>query len=295
LADECLAAAEAADDPLVIARALYIHGMARVDLEPEAAEASYRESLAICERLGDDIGIATASNDLGELARGRRALDEAEVHYTRALEKWRAMGDKNGVGRGAHNLAHAARDLGDVARAAELMRESLAAATEIDDRNERGAALAGLAVVAAERSPSAGAATLHGAAEAELARAGVVLDPIDDEPFERAGEALTAALGEQRALEARARGRRLGPEEIDRLVARVLAGDEAAALADSVLSPREREVVRYLAAGMTNAEIAGRLVLSEHTVHRHVANILGKLGARSRAAAAVTAAERGLL
>ena len=53
--------------------------------------------------------------------------------------------------------------------------------------------------------------------------------------------------------------------------------------------------MRFLAAGMTNAEIAERLVLSEHTVHRHVANILVKLGARSRAAAAVTAAERGLL
>ena len=62
-----------------------------------------------------------------------------------------------------------------------------------------------------------------------------------------------------------------------------------------MLSRREREVVRLLAAGLTNAEIAGRLVLSEHTVHRHVANILVKLGARSRAAAAVTAAERGLL
>jgi DNA-binding NarL/FixJ family response regulator len=55
------------------------------------------------------------------------------------------------------------------------------------------------------------------------------------------------------------------------------------------------EVVGLLAAGLTNAEIAGRLVLSERTVHRHVANILDKLGARSRAAAAVTPAERGLL
>ena len=75
----------------------------------------------------------------------------------------------------------------------------------------------------------------------------------------------------------------------------MLAGDAAPAPADSALSAREREVVRFLAAGMTNAEIASRLVLSEHTVHRHVANILVKLGARSRAAAAVTAAERGLL
>jgi predicted ATPase/DNA-binding CsgD family transcriptional regulator len=293
LADECFAAAEAADDPLVMARALYIRGMARVDLEPAAAEASYRESLAICERLGDDVGIATASNDLGEIARGRHALDEAQEHYTRALEKWRAMGDKNGVGRGAHNLAHAARDLGDHARAAELMRESLSAATEIDDRNERGAALAGLAVVAAERSPSAGAATLHGAAEAELARAGVVLDPIDDEPFVRAHALLHATLGERRMQEARERGQRLDPRAIDRLVERLFGDHQQDA--DDVLSRREREVVRCVAEGLTNAEIASRLVLSEHTVHRHVANILAKLGVKSRAAAAVAAAERDLL
>jgi predicted ATPase/DNA-binding CsgD family transcriptional regulator len=293
LADECLAAAEVADDPLVMARALYVRGMARVDVEPAAAEASYRESLAICERLGDDVGIATASNDLGELARGRGALDEASVHYTRALGKWRAMGDKNGVGRGAHNLAHTARDLGDLARAAELMRESLAAATEIDDRNERGAALAGLAVVAAERRPSAGAATLHGAAEAELARAGVVLDPIDDEPFVRAHALLHATLGERRMQEARERGQRLDPLAIDRLVERLLGDPQPAA--DDVLSRREREVVRCVAEGLTNAEIASRLVLSEHTVHRHVANILAKLGVKSRAAAAVAAAERDLL
>jgi DNA-binding CsgD family transcriptional regulator len=67
-------------------------------------------------------------------------------------------------------------------------------------------------------------------------------------------------------------------------VERALAGEDAPAPADGVLSQREREVVRFLAAGLTNAEIAGRLVLSEHTVHRHVANILVKLGARSRAA-----------
>jgi DNA-binding NarL/FixJ family response regulator len=125
--------------------------------------------------------------------------------------------------------------------------------------------------------------------------AGVVLDPIDAAPFARAGALLQATVGEQRALEARARGRELDREQIDRLADRLLAGKEGVAPPGSVLSRREREVVRLVAAGMTNAEIASRLILSEHTVHRHVANILVKLGARSRAAAAVTAAERGLL
>ena len=62
-----------------------------------------------------------------------------------------------------------------------------------------------------------------------------------------------------------------------------------------MLTRRELEVVRLIAAGLTNAEIAERLVVSEHTVHRHVSNILGKLGVPSRAAAASLAARRGLL
>jgi LuxR family transcriptional regulator, maltose regulon positive regulatory protein len=61
------------------------------------------------------------------------------------------------------------------------------------------------------------------------------------------------------------------------------------------LSAREREVLRLVAQGRTNAEIAAALVLSEHTVHRHVANILARLGSPSRAAAVARAAELGLL
>jgi DNA-binding NarL/FixJ family response regulator len=60
------------------------------------------------------------------------------------------------------------------------------------------------------------------------------------------------------------------------------------------LSPREREVLGLLAEGLTNREIAERLVLSEHTVHRHVSHVLGKLGVPSRAAAAAQAVRAGL-
>ena len=62
---------------------------------------------------------------------------------------------------------------------------------------------------------------------------------------------------------------------------------------DSPLSLRETEVLRLVAAGMTNREIASSLVLSEHTVHRHVANVLRKLGQSSRAAAAASATRAG--
>jgi LuxR family maltose regulon positive regulatory protein len=60
------------------------------------------------------------------------------------------------------------------------------------------------------------------------------------------------------------------------------------------LSKRELEVLGLVAEGLTNHDIAQRLVLSEHTVNRHVANILRKLGFSSRAAAASLAGRHGL-
>ena len=61
------------------------------------------------------------------------------------------------------------------------------------------------------------------------------------------------------------------------------------------LTTRERDVLQLVSQGMGNHEIAATLVLSEHTVHRHVANILTKLGQTSRAGAASYAIRAGLL
>jgi pimeloyl-ACP methyl ester carboxylesterase/DNA-binding CsgD family transcriptional regulator len=61
------------------------------------------------------------------------------------------------------------------------------------------------------------------------------------------------------------------------------------------LSAREREVLALVAQGLSDTQIAERLVISPHTVHRHVANILAKLGLPTRAAAAARAARTGLL
>jgi pimeloyl-ACP methyl ester carboxylesterase/DNA-binding CsgD family transcriptional regulator len=73
-----------------------------------------------------------------------------------------------------------------------------------------------------------------------------------------------------------------------------LRGDEPVVSAGS-LSAREREVLRLVGAGLSEAEIAAQLVLSPHTVHRHVANIRTKLGQPSRAAAVAYAARAGLI
>ena len=61
------------------------------------------------------------------------------------------------------------------------------------------------------------------------------------------------------------------------------------------LTQREIEILRLVAEGLNNQTIAERLFVSDHTVHRHLANILNKLGVATRAAAVAQAARRGLL
>ncbi|WP_371406520.1 LuxR C-terminal-related transcriptional regulator [Kribbella sp. NBC_00662] len=78
------------------------------------------------------------------------------------------------------------------------------------------------------------------------------------------------------------------PDEVEVLVALGLVGPP-------VLSARQLDVLRLIADGLGDREIAGQLVISEHTVHRHVANIFARLDCSTRAAAVSRAAGLGLL
>ena len=90
------------------------------------------------------------------------------------------------------------------------------------------------------------------------------------------------------AVRAVARGKTyIDPSVSDQMMRAAAPRDE--------LTPREREVLRRLALGLSNREIAGALCISEETVKTHVGSVLGKLQVENRAQAIVQALKRGLV
>jgi DNA-binding NarL/FixJ family response regulator len=121
-------------------------------------------------------------------------------------------------------------------------------------------------------------------------RSGAIGYLLKDAPTEKLYEAVRAAARGESFLQ---------PSVAARLVAEFTRLSEQtptwARELEEPLSPREREILRLLANGATNREIAAQLVLAEGTVKNHVTNILSKLGVTDRTRAAIRARELGLI
>jgi DNA-binding NarL/FixJ family response regulator len=111
----------------------------------------------------------------------------------------------------------------------------------------------------------------------------------DARPQELVGAVQAVAAGD--AVLSAGVTRRLLDQVAHRLPAAVSRSPDAL----SALTEREHEVLRLLAGGRSNAEIAAALVVSEATVKSHVSNLLGKLGLRDRVQAVILAYESGLV
>jgi DNA-binding NarL/FixJ family response regulator len=247
----------------------------------ERADAEYRlasrlghhpmPGLALLELARGDTG--TAANTI------RRVLEEAPHPSARppllaaAVDILRAAGDVAGARAAANELAVVVSS-----RSSPLLAAMAAHAVG--------------SVLVAEGDPVAALTELRAAAGAWRSL---------HMPYEAARTAFMVglactALGDRTAAaleldNARTTFAELGARpDLERVAALTSATPERAGL-----SEREREVLAHLVAGRTNREIADALVISQHTVRRHVENIFAKLGVTSRAAATAYAYEHGLV
>lgn len=262
------------------------------------------ESASICRTLEDwtGLGLATAvefhsAAVAGDLARATKILTAADEHLRRGGAHWNR----------AYLLilrAEAAHLTGDLPRAVRCFRESIALSARIGDIILLLFGLTGLASALAQQGDGVRAARLFGAVATLQERTGTTLqNPASQSRVERNLATLRAQLDAESLAQAWAEGRALSDEQ-------VLAEAEAGAAelaADSVTAPavesselpgglsgREVEVLRLVAAGLSNGVIAERLFLSENTVRAHLRRIYDKLDLQNRAEATHFALKHGI-
>jgi DNA-binding CsgD family transcriptional regulator len=167
------------------------------------------------------------------------------------------------------------------------------------DRRSILRSLAGLAEIAATHGGHGQAATLVGAFEALSADGGVLSDPPATAGYARAVAIVQRALGTAATAALVDVGRALPMVTSLEIALDVTVPDDRSTAAvhssDSRLTPRELEVLRLVAEGKSNAQIAETLYVGVRTVRSHVASILAKLGVPTRTAATAHAIHCGLI
>jgi predicted ATPase/DNA-binding CsgD family transcriptional regulator len=301
---EALALSRELEYPLGMVAALAGQGYALARRgELAAAAAAQDEAITIARRIGDDVTIWPALYQRAETARRQGDHHLAESLLEEALtvaqglgEHWRRLA--------AASLARVLLDLGDHERVQAVCRERLTAcAGRLDERGTLHL-LEALAAAATAQGQSVRAARLFGVAEAAHERLGASLSFFTRDDHDRAVARARSLLGDTGFEAAWDEGRSMSVEQAITCAlgqaepSRPSAASRAESPLRQIWAPltgREAEVAKLVAQGLTNAQIAQGLVITEKTAANHVQNILDKLDFRSRAQIAGWAVDRGLL
>jgi non-specific serine/threonine protein kinase len=288
-------------DPNLLTQTLSLLGGIAVERGDAALAITYiEEALTIARSHGLGRLIGSSLHNLGVMAFAQGDFDRARTLMEESVALDRAAQDPVHLVAGVGNLGMIVLQQGDLQAAAQLFREEFALGAKLGIE----VFLGGMAVIASVGGHLEQAARLLGSDEASAQRIGII--PYGSEIFRARYEdevaRLREQLGEAAFAAAWAAGRALPREDAvaEALTVTVPHTDGAPipVQSESVptfdLTPREREVLRLIAQGRTNQEIADVLFISLHTIKVHVRSILGKLDLDSRTAAAAFAFQHGL-
>ena len=270
----------------------------------DRAAACCEEALDLFRGRDDGPWLAQGLHNLALVAQQRGEYDRAETLFAEALDRWRAAGFRWGLSCCVPgHVGDVARARGDLGRAVAQYQDGLVKCHEQADTENVCWILIGLATIAMAWRQPARAARLLGAAETLIGSLDAPLMPTERADFDRTAAAVRDLLGDAEFAVQVAAGR---ATQIDQVVAEAreivpAAGNGRPSRSteridgQASLTARELEVLRLVVAGCTDRQIADALFLSPRTVHHHVANVMAKLGAANRAAAAKLALAGGLL
>jgi ATP/maltotriose-dependent transcriptional regulator MalT len=266
------------------------------------AHALFEQSLALFRRSGDQEGIHLGLSSVGRVACEQGDYGKAQRLLEESLAIARKSGHRGGIVNGLYCLGNAALGYGDYTTAQARYQESLTILLQLDDKYSMASCLEKLGRVALAQEQPAGAARLWGMAETLREKLAAPVPPGERAAYERALATARSQLGEEAFALALAEGRTMMPEQA--LAARGLVALHRSGSANErsrrqplvdPLSERELEVLRLVAGGASNDQIADQLVIAVGTVKRHASNILAKLAVTNRTQAVAQARAFDLL
>ncbi len=257
------------------------------------------ECLAISREIGFKEGTAASFWLSGQVALGQRDLTTARQLSEKSVMLYREMGHRHGTAESLAVLGKVLAAEGDYAAAHMRYEESLVISEELGEKWVIAACLLGLGEIIAAQQKLAWAAQLWGAAEAIRVAIGIPIPPIELADYERSVSAAHVHLGEKAFAAAWAQGRSMTPEQALAAKGQKPTPSPMKTVTSSPTYPagltaREVEVLRLVAGGLTDLQVAEKLVLSPRTVHTHISSIYSKVSVTSRSAATRYAIEHHL-